>query len=255
MTDCAPSIWPQLTLCELPDTGLPGLESYSPFCLKVHRALRLARLPYARRHGEHPGVFRALNRSAQVPVLLVGDEPVADSTRIAHRIDEISDGALVGWLDPRTRAEAWLWEDLADTALNGYVVAARWADEGNWPRTKAAYFGGVPAVIRGVLAGKLRRHVVASLVARDVWRAGREACWERFQRTLDDLEARAPASGFWLGARATIADVALFAQLQSLRTPLTPWQSDHVVARRSLTAWLDRVDEVTAAAAAEARAA
>src|SRR4051812_18045366 len=74
-----------LTLCELADTGIPGLESYSPFCLKVHRALRAADLPYTRRHGAHPGVFKKLNPTEQVPVLLIGDEPVADSTAILHR--------------------------------------------------------------------------------------------------------------------------------------------------------------------------
>ena len=31
-----------LTLCELGTTDVPGLESFSPFCLKAHRALRLA---------------------------------------------------------------------------------------------------------------------------------------------------------------------------------------------------------------------
>jgi hypothetical protein len=33
---------PALVLCELEDSGIPGLESLSPFCLKVHRALKLA---------------------------------------------------------------------------------------------------------------------------------------------------------------------------------------------------------------------
>ena len=31
---------PKLVLCELADPGLPGIESYSPFCLKAHRALQ-----------------------------------------------------------------------------------------------------------------------------------------------------------------------------------------------------------------------
>ena len=31
---------PQIVLCELDRPSLPGLESYSPYCLKVHRALK-----------------------------------------------------------------------------------------------------------------------------------------------------------------------------------------------------------------------
>jgi hypothetical protein len=41
----------QLVLCELADAGLPSHESFSPFCIKVHRALRVVGLAYLRRHG------------------------------------------------------------------------------------------------------------------------------------------------------------------------------------------------------------
>ncbi len=235
----------RLVLCELADTGLATHESYSPFCLKVHRGLRLARLPYERRHGVQPASFRPLNPTGQVPVLLVGDEPVADSTRIFDRLETLAPGRLDGGLQGRAAAEAHLFEELADTAINGFLVAARWADDDNWAATKAAYFGAMPGLLRAVIPGRLRQGVVRTLVARDVWRAGPAACWRRFDRVLDQLEARAPAAGFWLGSVASRADVALFAQLHSLRTPLTPRQADAVAKRDRLTAWLERVDAAT----------
>ena len=34
-----------------------GVESFSPFCLKAHRALKAAGLPYQRRHGSRPATF------------------------------------------------------------------------------------------------------------------------------------------------------------------------------------------------------
>ncbi len=70
------------------------------------------------------------------------------------------------------RAEALLWEELADTALNGFVVAARWADDDNWARGRDAYFGDAPWFVGKLIAPQLRRRVVANLVARDVWRTG-----------------------------------------------------------------------------------
>jgi glutathione S-transferase len=87
--------------------------------------------------------------------------------------------------------------------------------------------------------------VVKGLVARDVWRAGPEACWKRFQVLLDQLDARAPEHGFWLSGPLSVADLALFGQLHSLRTPLTPWQAGEVARRLKLSAWLDRVDSAT----------
>lgn len=232
---------PRLELLELEDPGLAGVESYSPFCLKAHRALRAAGLPYRRRHGGRPASWQRYNATGQVPVLLVDGEPVADSTEILRRIVQLRPGALA------TDGDAWLWEELADTALNGFLVAARWADERNWPATRAAYFGKMPSLIRAIVPGRLRQRVVAGLHARDVWRAGAERCWARFEALLDQLDARAPERGFWCGRAVSVADVALFAQLHSLRTPLTPPQAESLRRRKRLSTWLDRVHEVTCA--------
>jgi glutathione S-transferase len=147
--------------------------------------------------------------------------------------------------DPRLRAEALLWEELADTSLNGFLVAARWADPRNWPATRDAYFATMPRVVRAVIPGLLRRRVVRSLEARDVWRRGADDCWSRFETLLDALEARAPAAAFWSGERIGVADVALFGQLQGLRSPMTTWQRSQVEARPKLVAWLERVDVQT----------
>jgi glutathione S-transferase len=239
---------PKIVLCELGETGIDNVQSYSPFCLKVHRALGLARLDYTSRHGS-PRDVGALNPAHQVPILLVDDEVVNDSTRIVARIDQIATRmgrpSLVP-KEPRARAEAWLWEDYADRALNGYLVAARWADDRNWPLVREAYFKGAPWFVRKMIAPQIRRKVVRSLVARDVLRAGHEALWDEHRRVLDVLEARAPLEGFWIGTDApTVADISIFGQIHGLRTPLTAAQARELSLRPALTDWLDRVDLAT----------
>jgi glutathione S-transferase len=233
---------PNLVLCELEDAGLAGVESFSPFCLKAHRALKAAGLPYQRRHGARPDAFRRYHPTGQVPVLLIDGEPVADSTEILRRIVALRPGAIAA------EPEAWLWEELADTALNGFLVAARWADDRNWPTTRAAYFAKMPSLIRAIVPGKIRKRVLGGLHARDIWRAGADRCWARFETLLDQLDARAPERGLWCGRPLSVADVALFAQLHSLRTPLTPPQAESLRRRKRLSTWLDRVHEVTCAA-------
>lgn len=235
---------PQLTLCELDETGLPDLESYSPFCLKVHRALRVHGLRYSSRRGS-PRDFRHLNRAGQVPILLVDGQPLPDSTAILARLEQISIRPLHAGLPPGVVAEALLWEDYADTALNGFVVAARWADPANWPAVKEAYFRRMPALLRAVVPALLRRKVQKALWARDVTRHGLAATWQRLESILDQLERRAPEAGFWLGTGLTAADLALFGQLHSLRTPLTFAQGALVDRRRRLSAYLDRVHRAT----------
>jgi glutathione S-transferase len=233
---------PQLILCELADAGIPRVESYSPFCLKVHRALALAGFGYERRHASRPDAFRKYNPAGQVPVLLIDGVPVFDSTEIVSRIDFMSGGALCRGLDRRARAEAFLWEEMADTTLNGFLVAARWLDDENWPKTKAAYFAAMPGLVRAIVPGRLRSGVRKRLEAGDVVRSGLDACWMRFETTLDELEARAPSRGFWLGDVASRADIALFGQLWSFQTELTSRQAGSVGRRPRLSAWLERVD-------------
>jgi glutathione S-transferase len=234
---------PSLVLCEFTETGLAGVDSFSPFCLKVIRALRAAGLPYVSRRGMGPHAFRALNPAGQLPILLVDDVPMADSTRIVRKVRELVPDAFPG--DGQARGESHLWEELADTHLNGFVVAARWADAANWPTVRQAYFGAAPWFVRSFIVPRIRARVLGALHARDVWRAGEDACWDAFQETLDALEERAPEQGFWLEAGLSTADIALAAQLDSLATPLTPRQATLVAARPRLARWLDRVDAAT----------
>jgi glutathione S-transferase len=228
-----------IVLCEIGETGVDGLESWSPYCLKVHRALRAAELPYTSRHGRMPADFKHLNPSGQVPVLLVGEQVVCDSTRIVRRIVELAPHAMV------TSAEAWLWEDWADRALSGYLVAARWVDSKNWPLVQEAYFGKAPWLVRAVIAPAARRRVTKALAARDFLRHGEEALWSDFRRVLDHLEERAPERGFWLGGELSVADIGLFGQLRSLRTELTLAQSREIELRPRLVDYIDRVDSAT----------
>jgi glutathione S-transferase len=236
---------PALTLCEFPETGIPGVETMSPFVLKVRRALKIAGLGYESWRVDHPAKLKKVNPAGQAPVLLLDGVPVADSTRILAKIEELVPGRLTRDGDPRVRAEALLWEELADTSLSGFVVASRWADDDNWERTRAVIFGGAPWFVKTLIAPRVRARVVGSLVARDIWRAGPEACWTRFGLVLDQLETRAPESGYWVGRALSVADLAIFSMLHSLRNEITPRQRDEIGKRKKLSSYLDRIDSET----------
>lgn len=240
----SPQQLPKLVLCELGESRDPKVESFSPFCLKVHRGLKYLGLPYERMHGM-PGAFKKHFATGQVPVLLVGEEGVGDSTYILRRIQELAGRTFQDSNDPKLTAEALLWEEFADTALVGFVMASRFADERNWPRVRDTIFKAIPGPFRGLIGARIRSSIVKSVVARDFWRAGPEACWRRFTETLDSMEARAPESGYWLGTSFSVADIALFSMLQSLRLDVTPWQRDQIAQRPRLSRYLDRVDAAT----------
>jgi glutathione S-transferase len=230
---------PNLVLVEFDRPAHPQHESYSPFCMKVHRALRHAGLAYSSRVSD-PRSVADLNPKGQLPVLLVDGKPVFDSTEIVRFIESITPHAA------QSTPEARLWEELADGALYGYLVASRWADESNWPRIRDAYFGAMPMPMRIEVSSQVRAGIVERLVGRDIWRGGPDECWARLGALLDDLDARAPKTGYWLGDSLSIADISLFAQLHGFRIPETPVQAAMVAARKNLSNYLDRVHRATA---------
>lgn len=244
-----------IVLIEFHETGIPFHESFSPFCLKVHRTLQYLGLPYTVDREGRPDTIKKVNPKGQLPVMRIGDEYVSDSTNIVTRLESHTGISLSG-TSARMGADARLWEEMADSAVYGFVVSARWSCEENWPRVREALFGGIPKPLRGLISGSIRKRVVSGTIARDVWRGGPSECWSRLDGLLDDFDTRLEGSTFFLGDTLTRADIALFAQLQSFRTSLTPRQKTMVESREHLTAWLDRVDLATRArTVTEARAA
>jgi glutathione S-transferase len=232
-----------LQLCEFgPD--VMGLDSLSPFCLKVLRALKYHGLPFTRLHSNRPGAFIEHNETGQVPILLVNGEATPDSTMILKKLETISERSLLPEAK-EMKAEAWLWEEFADSVLFPFTLVARWADNVNWPICRQYTFGDLPPLINIVVPQLARRGLLKRLSREEIFRHGPEACWQLFQQHLEHLDARSPAAGYWLGSDLTVADISLFAQLQSLRTPMTQWQMEQIDRHARLAAWLNRVEEAT----------
>jgi hypothetical protein len=115
---------PTLTLCELGETTVPGLQSYSPFCLEVHRALGATGLTYASRHGR-PNSFRRLNPAAQVPKSLRTPLTAWQARELTLR------PALTDWLD---RVDAATFPGRARHAAPDGLTAPRGHDMTRpWP--------------------------------------------------------------------------------------------------------------------------
>jgi glutathione S-transferase len=240
-----PSATPKLVLFDFPaDTGLDGWESFSPYVLEVARALQLAKLPYERKKVSMTKI-KSLNPLGQLPVLGVGSENIGDSTAILRRIEQLAPGSLTGGLDARALAEAWLWEEFADTALYPHVLVTRWADDRGWPVPREKFFGAMPKPFGAIVGNIVRRGIIKKLVERDFLRGGLDRCYDRMNSVLDDLDARAPAEGFWLGEKPTVADLGLFGQLHSMRMPVMEWRAAEMKKRARLDAYLDRVDVAT----------
>ncbi len=225
-------------------------NSDSPFCLKARICLNLKGVPFRRvtvtvgRARE----LRRLNPLGKVPVLVQGTEVIVDSSRIARHLDAAHPEPALLPSDPSARAYAQLLEEWADEALYFIVGAFKWLNPAN---RRVALANTVTEVAGGAL-----RPMVGWWMVRDVRR--RYAAWgytaqslgafeERMRENLGVLAALLADKPYLLGRGPTLADVAVFVQLQ--------WMQRYVEGRLLddwpvLRAWLARISAVPAIAAA-----
>jgi glutathione S-transferase len=203
----------------------PRLELHqfrqSAFCEKVRLILAWKRLT-ATVVEVAPGLgqlqlFR-LSGQRQVPVLVDGDEVIADSTAIALHLEERCPDPPLLPAEPAARARVLLLEDWADTSLaSGARLALLQAATAD-PELRAALLPeATPAPLRslvGALPGALM--APAGEAVRELSGA-REA--QQLLSNLEQLLQLVAATDHLEGERLSLADLAVVAQLSLLRFP------------------------------------
>jgi glutathione S-transferase len=222
----------------------------SPFCDKVRRILHVKRIPYEVREVPPSRTFtsvRRVNRIGKLPALEDDGRVVADSTDIAHYLEQRFPDPPLLPKHPLERALVHVLEDWADESLYFVEMTLRFGLPHNRRRFlpelvkyEAPWFRRVaPLVLPPIFALTVRaqgvgRKPTAMLVA-DL---------ERHVAAIDGLVG----DGAWLvGNQLTLADVAVFAQMHCIRGSD---EGAEMVARfPRVAAWMERVDAATRGAA------
>ena len=216
-----------------------GAPSLSPFCVKVHWALRLKKLAYETRDT----LFA--NRVAprgKLPALAIGDELVEDSTAILERLDALAPGEPRLYpVEPEHRAVVDVLEDWGDETLYWYVIHYRWVIDANFARLKHLFFGGQPAALRAVAPIVARRKIVAQARGQGIGRRPAAAVDSEFDHHLTTLDRLLTNHAFLAGNAITAADLAVAAQLVELRLGVSPDAEARIDAHPATRAWIDRV--------------
>ena len=169
-------------------------STLSPFVRKVaayldEKSIRFDLKPTG--IGDPDPEFRAASPFRKMPALVDGDYKLADSSAIIHYLEaKYPDPELIP-ADPELRGKAIWFEEFADTILGGCGAKM--------------FFN---RIVAPRFLGKEGDHAVADAAERD-----------ELPPILDYLEGVIPGSGYLVGDRLTIADIAVaspFANLQHL---------------------------------------
>ncbi len=221
----------------------PGVDSGSPFCTKVHRALAYKGLAYAIRNAASPASIKKLNPRGKLPVLEVEGRLIPDSSVILKVLEEMQAEPRLYPEDSSLRARVKLLEDWADESFYWFCVHQRWGVDENFQQL-AKQFTFIPIALRWIAPSLIRRGVVKSLFAQGIGRLTQAEVLERLEEHLDMLVEWLGAEPFFAGRLPTAADFAIFGPMQALRHSMTPEARQRVESRSALVEWMRRVDEV-----------
>ncbi len=190
---------------------------HSAFCEKVRLVLAAKRLSYSVVE-VLPGIgqlelFR-LSGQRQVPVLVDGDQVVADSTAIALYLERLHPHPALLPSDPQLKARVLLLEDWADTTLASGCRLALVQGAAADPMLRSALLPeSTPGPLRQLVAGL--PGAVGEVVAGAVDGGERE----HLQANLALLADLVDAGPYLVGEKLTLADLAVAAQLSLLLFP------------------------------------
>lgn len=213
-----------------------GLPDPSPFVTKAEVLLKLARREYRTKRAD---VRKA--PKGKLPFIDDDGTIVADSTFIRFHLEDRYGIDFDAGLTPQQRGVAWAVEKLLEDHLYWALVDGRWTRDADFDRGPRRFFDQVPAPVRPLVIGMVRRQLRRTLWGQGTGRHTR-ADIERL--AMRDIDAVADVLGdkpFLMGATPSGADATAFAFILGLMAPhFESAVRDHAMRRPALVAYRDR---------------
>lgn len=211
----------------------------APFTVKVERALRFKKLAYELQEPRGPEDYRRWSpETGLLPVLDVEGERVHDSTRILERLDEHFPEPPLLAADPKVGETQRRLEDWCDETFFFYWLRWRRLRDEEASRPPRAF--GLGTWLRELARG-------IGPVARPHDGLSPEALVlvEQLGRRCDDLVNWLADRPFFHAEQPSMADLSVYAMLDSMRNGSFPRGPQLIVERPRLAEFMKRVEQAT----------
>lgn len=208
----------------------------SPPCMKAQTLLRMAGLTYRL---DKNGFGKA--PKGKLPFLDDDGTLVADSTFIRWHIEEKYGIDFDAGLDEVQRADAWVYEKLCEDHLYFALLHCRWINDANFAAGPAKFFGFVPAPVRPLVRGMIRRGIRKSLHGQGTGRHTPAEIERLAIRGIDAIAAKLGNKPWLMGDAPCAADASVHATLTGILCPVFSTPIRAAAERHgSLVAYRDR---------------
>jgi glutathione S-transferase len=211
--------------------------SVSPFCLKLETYLRMAAIPYE-------VVIGDLGKApkGKLPYINDNGQEIADSNLIIEYLKTTYEDKLDRSLSPADRAISLAMGRMLDENLYWVIVYSRWADDTNWPKTKAAYFDDLPAPLRFFVPNLARKSTLKCLAGHGIGKHSQAEIYEIGCRDVTALSDFLGDKPFFLGEQPTSLDANAYAVISNiLWVPIASPLQDYARNLTNLGSYCDRL--------------
>ena len=252
MSPSAEAVHPAAVITFHTFPGAFGLESLSPFCMKVEVYLKLTKLPYK----AVPADPRKAPKG-KLPVIDDDGTKVADSSAILAYLEKKHGEPLDTGLSDLDRARAHLLQRTFEESLYFVVLWSRWAEDACWSVVKPLFFGGMPVPLRLIVPPIARKQVVGYAHAQGIGRHSREEIYAFGIRDLRAISTMLGDQPYFLGDRPRTIDCCAYGFLANgLRFDVDTPLRTHIRDDARLLAYVERMQQrVVAGGAGEVAAA
>lgn len=205
-----------------------GLIDASPFVLKVHTWLRMAKLEY-----ETINRFSNIQKSpkGKLPYIDDNGERIGDSSAIIEHLEAAYAIDLDSWLTAEQLSTSYLLAKAIEEHWYWCLIYSRWIDDHCWPRVEKEFFSRVSFPMRRVVPFVVRRGTIIGAHKQGISRHSREEVVLMTKKTASHLSQFLADKPFFLGNQISNLDATAFGFLAQF--VLTRFDSDYNDAVRS----------------------
>ena len=180
----------------------------------------------------------------KLPVLRVNDTLIHDSDNIRIFLEQ-QGGDFWGVVSERDKAMGRGLIRMVEDHLYFHIVHDRWVNDAVWPTIKAAYFGNMPALLRGPITRSIRKDVTRGLNMQGLGRMTEAERLTRLDQDLDAIRALLSDRRFLLGDTPSLPDFSVAAILEHIAgTPVKTPTSRRVADDQALMAYVARMKDI-----------
>jgi len=213
---------------------------FTPYTVKVQRALLLKKLPYELVTPTRQEDYRRWSpETGLLPVIQVAERRVQDSARILDFLDERFPEPPLVSPDPRVAREQRGLETWITETFDFYVM--------RWIRARLAGVHEPPPETEGPLGPMARLGLIGpdGQLRREVFDTSGGGPGPEFERRLDDLAKLLGPRSFFFADRPSRADLAVFGSFFAMYNDVYPGGRELLDTRPALLAHFERVMAAT----------